>query len=257
MTSYIQYGVTLTDGQKSKLLSSIKNRSPLTLRLKHSHLRGSDELMLTQRQIAKIKKSIANGTGSDIKISKTQIRNSVKHGGNLFTSLISLGSKLLPFAIKGVSKVAPALATGAATALGDIGIKKLFGRGITIPKRFFPMLPPFSKEFTKAQIDQINKVFNTGGRLVIKPTRQQIEGGFLGTLASIGIPMAISLLPKLFGSGLQVDRGSSSNTRNVYVPPPSTHGEGYPYYPPPFFGNWKNPIGMGVKKKSPKERVYY
>ena len=136
MTSYIEYGVTLTDGQKSKLLSSIKNKSPLTLRLKHSHLRGTDELMLTQRQIAKIQKSLANGTGSDIKISKTQIRKSVKSGGNFYTSLASLGAKLLPLAIKGVSKVAPALATGAATALGDIGIKKLFGKGITIPKKF-------------------------------------------------------------------------------------------------------------------------
>ena len=109
------------------------------------------------------------------------------------------------------------------------------------------MLPPFAEDFTKAQINQINKIFKTGGRLVIKPTQKQIEGGFLGTLASIGIPMAISLLPKLFGSGLQVDRGSSSNTRNVYVPPPpSTHGEGYPYQPPPFIGTWENPIGMGV-----------
>ena len=252
MTTYIEYGVTLTDGQKSKLMTAIQNRSPLTLRLKHSHLRGSDELMLTKRQVDRIKKSLANGTGSDIKISKTQIRNSVKHGGNLFTSLASLASKVLPFAIKGISKVAPALAKGAATALGDIGIKKLFGKGITIPKKFFPMLHPFANEFTKSQINQINKIFKTGGRLVIKPTRQQIEGGFLGTLASIGIPMAISLLPKLFGSGLQVDRGSSRNTRNVYVPTPSTHGEGYPYFPPPFYGNWKNPIGMGVKKKKSK-----
>ena len=250
MTTYIEYGVTLSDGQKSKLLSSIKNKSPLTLRLKHSHLRGSDELMLTQRQISKIQKSIANGTGSDIKITKTQITHSVKHGGNLFTSLMSLGSKLLPYAMKGVAKVAPALATGAATALGDLGIKKLFGKGITIPKKFFPFLPPIAEEFTKAQLNQINKVFKTGGRLVIKPTRKQVEGGFLGTIASIGIPMAISLLPKLFGSGLQVDSGSSSNTRGVYVPPPLTHGEGYPYYPPPFFGNWENPIGMGVKKNS-------
>ena len=257
MTTYLEYGVTLTDGQKSKLMAAIQNRSPLTLRLKHSHLHGSDELMLTQRQIDRIKKSLANGTGSDIKISKTQIRNSVKHGGNLLSSLISLGSKLLPFAMKGVSKFAPALAKGAATALGDIGIKKLFGKGITIPQKFFPFLPPIAREFTQAQIDQINKVFKTGGRLVIKPTRQQIEGGFLSTLASIGIPMAISLLPKLFGSGLQVDRGSSSNTRNVYVPPPPTHGEGYPYYPPPFYGNWGKPIGMGVKKKSPKARVCY
>ena len=249
MASYIEYGVTLTDGQKKKLSRAIEKRSAITLRLKHSHLKGSDELMLTQSQIAKIKKSIANGTGSDIKISQTQIRSLVKYGGNLFTSLARLGTKLLPLAIKGVSKVAPALATGAATALGDLGIKKLFGKGISIPKKFFPFLPPFAKEFTKAQIDQINKVFKTGGRLVIKPTRQQIEGGFLGTLAAIGIPAAISLASKLFGSGLQVDRGSSSNTRSVYVPP--SHGEGY--YPPPFLGTWENPIGMGIKKKAKKK----
>ena len=182
MTTYIEYGVKLSDGQKSKLLSAIRNKSPLTLRLKHSHLRGPDELMLTKRQIDKIKKSIANKTGSELKISKTQISHSVKHGGNLFTSLARIGAKLLPFAMKGVAKVAPAIATGAATALGELGLKKLFGKGITIPKKFFPFLPPFADEFTKAQIDQINKVFKTGGRLVIHPTQQQIEGGFLGTL---------------------------------------------------------------------------
>lgn len=71
MTTYIEYGVTLTDGQKSKLASAIKNKSPLNLRLKHSHLHGSDELILTRRQITKIKKSLRDKTGSDIKISKT------------------------------------------------------------------------------------------------------------------------------------------------------------------------------------------
>ena len=95
MATYIEYGVKLSDGQKSKLASAIRNKSPLTLRLKHGNLRGSDELMLTQRQITKIKKSIRNGTGSDIKIRKTQIRKSVKHGGNLFSSLASLGAKVL------------------------------------------------------------------------------------------------------------------------------------------------------------------
>ena len=123
------------------------------------------------------------------------------------------------------------------------------------------MLPAFRGELTKSQIDLINKIYQSGGRLVIKPTRKQIEGGFLGTLASIGIPMAISLVSKMFGSGLQVDRHSSSNTANVYVPhpspPQSTHGEGYPYGSPPFFGTWENPIGMGVKKKSPRAKVYY
>ena len=259
MTTYIEYGVKLTDGQKLKLASAIKNKSPLTLRIKHSHLRGNDELMLTKRQISKIKKSIANGTGSDIKISKTQIRKSVKYGGNLFSSLASLGAKVLPYAIKGVSKVAPALATGAASALGEIGLNKIFGKGITIPKKYYPMLPKIKKEFTKSQIDLINKMAKSGGRVVVKPTPKQIEGGFLGTLASIGIPMAISLVSKMFGGGLQVDRSQSSNTANIHVPlpPQSTHGEGYdyPYRTPPFIGTWKNPIGMGVKKKSTKKKM--
>ena len=124
------------------------------------------------------------------------------------------------------------------------------------------MLPAIRGELTKSQIDLINKAYQSGGRLVIKPTRKQVEGGFLGTLASIGIPMAISLVSKMFGSGLQVDRSGSSNTANVYVPPPpppSTYGEGYPYRSPPVIGTWENPIGMGVKKKrpNPKEKEYY
>ena len=285
MNTYFEYNVKLTNGQKLKLASAIKNQSPLTLRLKHSHLRGPDELMLTKRQITKIKKSLSNGTGTDIKISQTQIRNSVKHGGNLFSSLASIGAKVLPYAIKGVSKVAPALATGAATALGEIGLNKLFGsggvaprqrggavptelakviqNGITIPKKFFSMLPAIKKELTKSQIDLINKLFQSGGRVYIKPNRRQIEGGFLGTLASIGIPIAISLVSKMLGSGLQVDsQALNSGTSNIYVPPPpppshSTYGEGYPYYrfPPPFIGNWNNPVGMGVRgKKKPKSK---
>ena len=106
------------------------------------------------------------------------------------------------------------------------------------------MLPNIVREFTKSQINQINKAYQSGSGVVIKPTRKQIEGGFLGTLASIGIPLAISLVSKMFGGGLQVDRRGSSNTANVYVPP--TNGMGYPYQSPPFIGTWGNPIGMGV-----------
>ena len=117
--------------------------------------------------------------------------------------------------------------------MGDPGINKILGNSITISKRFIEMLPPFKNEFTKAQINQINKAYQSGGRLVFKPTRKQIEGGSLSTLASIGIPMAISLVSKIFGSGLQVDRQASINTRNLYVPqaPVKTRGEGhYPIY---------------------------
>ena len=164
---------------------------------------------------------------------------------NLFSSLASLGVRVLPYAVKGLSKAVPALATGAVSALGSLGIDKIFGKGITIPKKFFPMLPRIVNELTQPQIDQINKVSQTGGRLVIKPTRKQVEGGFLGTLASIGIAMAISLVSKMLGGGLQVDKApSTKKMSNVYVP---QNGGQYPFYPPPFYGNWNNTIGTGKK----------
>lgn len=71
MTTYFECRVNLKDNQNSKLASAIRNKSPLTLRLKRSNLRGSDELMLTKRPIVKIRKSLANETGTDVKISKT------------------------------------------------------------------------------------------------------------------------------------------------------------------------------------------
>ena len=194
-----------------------------------------------------------NGTGVDLKISKIQIRKVAKHGGNLFTSLASLGAKVLPYAVKGLSKAVPAFATGAVSALGSLGIDKIFVKGINIPKKFFPMLPRIVNELTSSQIDQINRVAQSGGRLVLKPTRKQIEGGFLGTLASIGIPMAISLVSKMFGGGLQVDKAPQipKKLRNVYFP---QDGGQFPMYPPPFYGNWNETVGMGKKTGKGKKR---
>ena len=252
MTTYFEYGVNLTDNQNRSFATAMNNRTPLTLRIKHSKLTGNDELMLTKTQISRIQKSLANGTGVDIEISKTQIRKVAKQGGNLFTSLASLGARVLPYAVKGLSKAVPALATGAVSALGSMGIDKIFGKGINIPKKFFPMLPYIVNELTQSQIDQINKTMQTGGRLVIKPTRKQVEGGFLGTLASIGIPIAIELVSKMFGKGLQVDK------RPPPPPPPSGYntyygGRKFPMYPPPFYGNWGETIDMGKKTGKGKQ----
>ena len=216
MTSYFEYGVNLSDNQKRSLASAMNSKSPLTLRLKHGNLTGNDELMLTKTQLKRIQKSLNNGTGADIKISKTQIRKVAKQGGSLFSSLASLKARVLPYAVKGLSKAAPALATGAISALGSLGIDKIFGKGMHIPKKFFPMLPSIVNEFTQSQIDQINRVMQTGGRLVIKPTRKQIDGGFLGALASIGIPTAIELVSKMFGKGLQVEKTPPPPPPNPY-----------------------------------------
>ena len=52
----------------------------------------------------------------------------------------------------------------------------------------------------------IGKGLQSGKGIVLKPTKRQIHGGLLGTLAAIGIPMAIELASKIFGSGLQTPR---------------------------------------------------
>ena len=49
MTTYFEYGVTLTDNQKRNLASAMNNRTPLTLRIKNSNLSGNDEFKCLQK----------------------------------------------------------------------------------------------------------------------------------------------------------------------------------------------------------------
>lgn len=128
--------------------------------------------MLTKTQINKIKKAMKNGTGADIKISKSGIRKSIKYGGNLWTSLLSMGTKLIPYATKAV----PGLATGALSALGSLGIDKIFGKGQTggflIPQDKIDKLIAHKNLLTKKQKEQILNSLQSGGQLVIKPTKK-------------------------------------------------------------------------------------
>ena len=98
MTKYLPYSVNLSPGQMDKISKAYVSRSPITLRLEKSDLKGNDELMLTKTQIKRIQKAIRMNKGVDIKISKTQIRKVLKHGGSLWSSLAGLA---LPLAKKG------------------------------------------------------------------------------------------------------------------------------------------------------------
>ena len=244
----------------------MSNKSAITLRLTKSDLTGNDDLMLTKTQLKRIKKAMSNGTGVDLKIGKTQISHLVQEGGSLWSSLFSLGAKALPYASKAVTKVAPALASGALQALGSLGIDKIFGKGQTggflIPQNKIDQLIKYKDLLTKKQKEQIVSAIHTGGQLVVKPTKTQ-SGGFLGTLlASIGVPL---FLKALTGEGLQVDSKRSRRSVDVHVPKVLSNkhtsskdgGLVLPmdYRSPPFIGTWGNSIGMGVtqKKKHPKK----
>ena len=218
--SYIKYAVNLSAGQKETLAKALSNKSAITIRLTNSDLTGSDELMLTKTQLKRIKKAMNNGTGVDLKISKTQIRHLVQEDGSLWSSLLTLGTKAHPYATKPVTKVAPALDTGALQALGSLGIDKLFGNGVQtggflIPQNKIDQLIKDKDFLTEKQKEQIVSSIHTDGQLVVKPTKPQ-SGGFLCTLlASIGVPV---LLNALTGKGLQVDKHRSRRSANIHVP---------------------------------------
>ena len=256
-----EYKVNLSQGQKAKLAKAIKDGSALKLRLGKNSLSGPDELFLSPRQIAKLQKAKKNNTGAEISFSKSAIRKSVKQGGSLWTSLL----KLTPFLTKGVSKIAPHLATGAVSALGSLGIDKIFGkgmqggrpkggaaqatllpdaivkmiqRGIEVPVKFLVNLINLKEMLTNAQKTLIGKGLQSGKGIVLKPTKKQIHGGLLGTLAAIGIPMAIELASKIFGKGLQVPRKAAAGLQVSQKP--------FLWQPPPFYGTWgKAPAWKG------------
>ena len=126
MTKYYPYGVSLSKGQLEKLSRAYNNNSAITIRLARNELSGPHELMLTKTQINKL---MSQGTGSDIKISKTQIRKAVRQGGSLWGSLINLGSKLLPMAMPLAKKAIAPLAARALSGLASLGVDKIFGKG--------------------------------------------------------------------------------------------------------------------------------
>ena len=248
-----EYKVNLSQGQKAKLAKAIKDGSALKLRLGKNSLTGPDELFLSPRQIAKLQKAKKNNTGAEISFSKSSIRKSVKQGGSLWTSLL----KLTPFLTKGVSKIAPHLATGAMSALGSLGIDKIFGKGmqggaaqatllpdaivkmiqkgIEVPVKFLVNLINLKEMLTNAQKTLIGKGLQRGQGILLKPTKRQIHGGLLGTLAAIGIPMAIELASKIFGKGLQVPRKAAAVSQKPFL-----------WQPPPFYGTWgKAPAWKG------------
>ena len=266
-----EYKVNLSQGQKAKLAKAIKDGSALKLRLGKNALSGPDELMLSPRQIAKLQKAKRNNSGVEISFSKSSIRKSVKQGGSLWTSLISLGAKALPFVTKGVSKVAPHLATGALSALGSLGIDKIFGsgmqggaaqatllpdaivkmlqKGIEVPVKFLVNLINMKEMLTNAQKTLIGKGLQSGKGIVLKPTKRQIHGGFLGTLAAIGIPMAIELASKIFGSGLQTPRkGGMGVGQGLQV-----SQKPFLWQPPPFYGTWEGQ-GRGAKGRGKEKK---
>ena len=94
----------------------------------------SHELLLTNKQVANIRKAFAKNTSIDIKLSKTQLSKIIQSGGflgRLLGPLLKTGLPLIKNVIKPLVKsVLIPLGLTAAASAADAGIdKKILGSG--------------------------------------------------------------------------------------------------------------------------------
>ena len=133
MTQYNSLNIKLSNSQLSKLKSVIKNENDVVLRISSNMVGNSNdnsnfphELLLTNRQVANIRKAFANHSSTDIKLSKTQLSNMIQSGGflgRLLGSLLKTGSPLMKSVIKPLAKsVLIPLGLTAAASAADAGI---------------------------------------------------------------------------------------------------------------------------------------
>ena len=141
MTQYNSLNVKISNSQLHKLKSAIKNETEVVLRLS-SNMVGDDEtnfphkLLLTNRQVANLRKAFANYLSTDIKLSKTEISKMILSGeflGRLLGPLLKTGLPLIKNAIKPLAKrVLIPLGITAAASAADAGIhKNILGSGTT------------------------------------------------------------------------------------------------------------------------------
>ena len=145
MTQYNCLNVKLSNSKLNKLKSSIKKESDVVLRISSNIVGNSNdntnfpnELLLTNRQVANVRKAFPKNTSTDIKLSKTQLSKMIQSGGFLdkhLGPLLKTGLPLIKNVIKPLAKsVLIPLGLTAAASAADAGIHKKilrFGRNNT------------------------------------------------------------------------------------------------------------------------------
>ena len=117
--------VKLSNLQLNKLKAAIKNGTDVILRLSSNMIDNSDDeanfphkLLLTNRQVANLRKAFANYTISDIKLSKAQLTKVQKDGFFRFLApLLKSGLPLLKSVIKPLGMLALTVAASATDAV--------------------------------------------------------------------------------------------------------------------------------------------
>jgi len=82
-TTYHPFKIALTDGQKKKLQKAYVTKTPVNLKIKPDQIGRGVELLLTETQIARLKKRSSAGKGMVIKLSQSQIQSTTSQRGKV------------------------------------------------------------------------------------------------------------------------------------------------------------------------------
>ena len=135
MTQYNSLNVKLPNSQLNKSKSAIRNETEEVLTLSSNMIGNSNdkvnfpqELLLTDRQVANLRKDFANSLSTDTKLWKTQLYKMIQSEGflgRLLGSLLKTGLPLIKNEIKPLAKsVLIPLGLTAAASAADAAIHK-------------------------------------------------------------------------------------------------------------------------------------
>ena len=211
MTQYNSLNVRLSNSQLNKLKSVIKNETDVVLRLSSNMIGNSNdntnfphELLLTNRQVANLRKTFAKNTSTNIMLSKTQLSKMIQSGGflgRLLGPLLRTGLPLMKSVIKPLARsVLLPLGLTAAAAAADSGIhKKILGSGHNNNTTLI-----ISNDEMDNLLQIVKSLENSGVLLMgigetIQNEPKEQRGGFLSMLlGTLGASLLGDLLTKIY-----------------------------------------------------------
>ena len=264
--SLIPVFVKLTQNQKNKLIRGYKKREPVNLKLQFSNENEGNRIYVTKIQYNKITKGLKPVVITFNERHYKSIDKDTKNGGSLLSSLLPTLGKIATKTMPIIKKIAGPITSGIASALGSLGIEKIFGSGANFHNSkigdIVKALAIVQNEITKLpkkEKEKFDKVMMMSGN-------GQMEGGFLSAiLGALGIPMIL----KLLGSGLHNDPVSGFKTHPKKIPIAQNQNQNQPIiknsegtsleykwlpYEPQFDDHEIIGVkGYGIKKRSKKK----
>ena len=216
MSQYNSLNVRMSNSQLNKLKSAIKNETDVVLRISSGMVSNSNDntnfphkLLLTDRQVAYIRKAFSNNLSTDVKFSKTQLSKMMQSGGFLRNLLSKLAGPLM--------KVAMPLAKN---VLAPLGLTAAMSQWMEVLKKdawfwSYQRCRTTTLIISNNEMNDIIKIIksleDSGVSETIKNEAKEQRGGFLSMLLGT---LGASLLGNLLTDGKGVIRAGEGIKKN-------------------------------------------